>query len=72
MAKIDRSAAGKAWRKKVPRSSDAALISGYLGNSGRFDHAVTDFARRYADQTQRDYDKLVAAVKSGRIRAKVE
>jgi len=54
------------------RSGDAAFISGYLGNSARFDHAVADFARRYADQTQRDYDKLVAAVRSGRIRAKVK
>jgi hypothetical protein len=54
------------------RSGDAALISGYLGNSARFDHAVANFARRYADQTKHDYEKLVAAVKSGRIRAKVE
>jgi len=63
---------GQALARAHARSGAAALISGYLGNSARFDHAVTDFARRYADQTQRDYDKLVAAVKSGRIRAKVE
>jgi uncharacterized protein (DUF2252 family) len=63
---------GVALARAHARSGDAALISGYLGNAARFDRAVSDFARRYADQTQRDYDKLVAAVKSGRIKAKVE
>ena len=63
---------GTALARAHARSGDAALISGYLGNSARFDHAVANFARRYADQTQRDYEELVAAVKSGRIRAKVE
>ena len=63
---------GVALARAHARSGDAVLISGYLGKTARFDRAIADFARRYADQTQRDYEKLVAAVKSGRIKAKVE
>jgi uncharacterized protein (DUF2252 family) len=54
------------------RSGDAAFISGYLGNKTIFDSAVAVFARHYADQTESDYSKLVAAVKAGRIKAKME
>lgn len=63
---------GVALARAHARSGDAALISGYLGTTARFDRAIAGFARRYADQTQHDYDKLVAAVKSGRIKVKVE
>jgi uncharacterized protein (DUF2252 family) len=63
---------GVALARAHARSGDASLISGYLGKSARFDRAIAGFARRYADQTQHDYDKLVAAFKSGRIKAKVE
>src|SRR5262249_22999768 len=49
------------------RSGDAAAISGYLGKSEAFDEAVAAFAKDYADQTERDYQALIAAVKSGRI-----
>jgi uncharacterized protein (DUF2252 family) len=51
------------------RTGDAARITGYLGRSDRFGLSVARFAERYADQTERDYDKLVAAVRHGRIRA---
>jgi uncharacterized protein DUF2252 len=54
------------------RSGDAAFISGYLGNKTTFDSAVAVFARHYADQTEADHSKLVAAVKAGRIKAKME
>jgi uncharacterized protein (DUF2252 family) len=52
------------------RSGDAAAISGYLGKNDSFDKAVAKFADDYADQTEQDYEALVAAVKSGRIVAK--
>lgn len=54
------------------KSGDAALISGYLGKSDEFDKAVGEFALKYADQNEHDYRALVAAVKSGRIKATVE
>ena len=51
------------------RSGDAAVIAGYLGRSEVFDDAVASFADAYADQTEKDYETLKAAVQSGRIAA---
>ena len=51
------------------RSGDAAMISGYLGNSDLFDEAVTKFAGAYADQTERDHRALRKAVRDGRLEA---
>jgi uncharacterized protein (DUF2252 family) len=51
------------------RSGDRVEIAGYLGKSERFDRAIADFARAYADQTERDHAALCAAVKSGRLPA---
>jgi len=49
------------------RTGDAAAISGYMGNDAVFDEAISRFATAYADQTERDYQILVEAVKSGQI-----
>jgi uncharacterized protein (DUF2252 family) len=51
------------------RSGDPIAISAYLGADDAFAHAIADFAVAYADQTQRDHEALVAAIKSGRIPA---
>ena len=39
------------------------------GTSDDFDRAITDFAKRYADQNERDYQAFVGAVESGRLQA---
>ena len=54
------------------RSGDAALVSGYLGASDAFDHALCEFARGYADQTDKDHASLEDAVASGRVAATCE
>ena len=54
------------------KSGDAASISGYLGKGDNFDRALAKFARAYADQTERDHEALVKAVKSGRVKAQSE
>lgn len=54
------------------RSGDSSVISGYLGSEDVFDDAVTAFAEAYADQVELDYEKLVEAHNSGRIKAKLE
>lgn len=50
------------------KSGDAAMIAGYVGNSEELDEAMVRFAFAYADQTEKDYDALAAAAKSGRIK----
>ncbi len=54
------------------RSGDPAMISGYLGNSDAFAQAIARFAEAYADQTELDHAALLAAIKEGRIQAKVD
>ena len=51
------------------RSGDRIAIASYLGSSDAFDRAIADFASAYADQNERDYEALVAAVRSGRLEA---
>jgi uncharacterized protein (DUF2252 family) len=47
------------------RTSGASMITGYLGTSGKADRALSLFASRYADQTERDHAALVAAIDRG-------
>jgi hypothetical protein len=51
------------------RSGDPIAISGYLGDGDTFDRSIADFAERYADQNERDFQEFVAAVGSGRLEA---
>ena len=51
------------------RSGDRIAIAAYLGGGNAFDRALVDFAKAYAEQNQRDYDELAAALESGRIEA---
>jgi uncharacterized protein (DUF2252 family) len=53
------------------RSGDRVAIASYLGQGGTFDTAMAEFARAYADQTERDHAALLDAVKSGRIQAEM-
>jgi uncharacterized protein (DUF2252 family) len=60
---------GWALARAHARSGDRVEIAAYLGKSERFDGAIADFAKDYADQTERDHAALCAAVKSGRLPA---
>jgi hypothetical protein len=51
------------------RTGDETSIAGYIGKKDAFAEAIGNFAVAYADQTERDYQALVKAVKSGRIPA---
>ena len=44
-------------------------MSGYLGNSDKFDDAIGKFSLVYADQTERDHAALKAAVRKGTVTA---
>jgi uncharacterized protein (DUF2252 family) len=54
------------------RSGDRVALAAYLGGSDAFDQAIADFAETYADQNERDYAALQAAVKDGRAEAATE
>jgi uncharacterized protein (DUF2252 family) len=51
------------------RSGDRVAIASYLGSGKHFARALLEFAYAYAEQNERDYRALAAAVKSGRITA---
>jgi hypothetical protein len=51
------------------RSGDPVAIAEYLGEDDQFDRSVSDFAKRYADQNELDYQAFAEAVRSGRLEA---
>jgi uncharacterized protein (DUF2252 family) len=52
------------------RSGDRIAIAAYLGNGPSFDRAIVEFSNAYAEQNERDYQTLSAAVASGQIEAR--
>ncbi|HSS04421.1 MAG TPA: DUF2252 domain-containing protein [Solirubrobacterales bacterium] len=54
------------------RGGDRIAIGAYLGRSDVFDQAMVEFAESYADQSERDYESLQAAVGEGRVEATPE
>jgi uncharacterized protein (DUF2252 family) len=58
---------GWALARGHARSGDPIQIAGYLGSGEVFDRAMSDFAERYADQNERDYQALRRAADAGRI-----
>ena len=62
---------GWALARAHARTGRATVISGYLGGSEDFDHAVADFALAYADQNEKDYRRLLDAVSAARVVATV-
>ncbi len=51
------------------RTGDRIAIASYLGAGAVFDQAIVEFSEAYADQSERDYEALVEAVKSGRVQS---
>ncbi len=54
------------------RSGDPVALAGYLGTDDSFDRAITDFAKHYARQNDRDFEAFTDAVRTGRIEAAAE
>ena len=63
---------GRALARAHARSGDTVVLSSYMGKSTVFEDALADFSEAYADQNERDHAALVAAVRDGRIEARVE
>jgi len=53
------------------RSGDAVVLMGYMGKSEAFEDALADFSVAYADQNERDHAALMAAIRDGRIEARM-
>ncbi|MGH7921387.1 MAG: DUF2252 family protein, partial [Candidatus Dormibacteraceae bacterium] len=51
------------------RAGDRIAIAAYLGTADTFERAVADFADRYAEQNERDFEALASAAADGRITA---
>jgi uncharacterized protein (DUF2252 family) len=49
------------------RSGDRIAIASYLGKGPSFDRAIIEFSHAYAEQNERDYQALLAAVKAGKV-----
>ncbi len=60
-------ACGSSLARAHARSGDPAAIDAYMGKSSEFTKAMRRFARRYADQNERDHAQLVAAIRRGRV-----
>jgi uncharacterized protein (DUF2252 family) len=62
---------GRVLARAHCRSGDAVLLSAYMGDSDAFEEAIADFGVAYADQTERDHQALLAAVRAGRVEAQM-
>jgi uncharacterized protein (DUF2252 family) len=51
------------------RSGDRVAMAAYLGEAETFDRAITAFASAYADTSEADHQRLLAAIEEGRIEA---
>jgi uncharacterized protein (DUF2252 family) len=60
---------GELLAKSHARTGDPAVIAGYSGNSTKLDTALSRFARLYADQTERDYEQFLKAIRKRRVSA---
>jgi uncharacterized protein (DUF2252 family) len=60
-------ACGGTLARAHARTGDPMAIDAYIGKGPRFTAAIGEFARRYADQNERDHAQLVAAIAAGQI-----
>jgi uncharacterized protein (DUF2252 family) len=63
---------GWALARAHARTGRASMITGYLGTSEVFDHAIADFATAYARQNEQDHQRLLEAISAGRVQASKE
>ncbi len=62
-------ACGWSMARAHARSGDRLAIAAYLGSGEGFDRAIARFSQAYADQNERDHDRLAEAVAAGEVAA---
>jgi len=60
-------ACGETLARAHARTGDPVAIDAYLGKGPKFAAAIGRFARRYADQNERDHAQLVRAIAAGAV-----
>jgi uncharacterized protein (DUF2252 family) len=65
-------ACGATLARAHSRTGDPARIAGYCGNSAVLDEALAEWAESYGDQTEEDHAHLLASIKRGETKARVE
>ncbi len=60
-------ACGETLAQAHARTGDAVAISAYIGKVDGFGEAMGEFARRYADQNERDHRQLTEAIAEGQV-----
>ncbi len=63
-------ACGGTLARAHARTGDPMAIASYIGKGPRFAEAIGQFARRYADQNERDHAQLVRAIASGKVESR--
>jgi uncharacterized protein (DUF2252 family) len=63
---------GEALARAHARSGDRFAIASYLGKGDAFDEAMARFAEGYANQNERDFERVAAAAESGEIQVERE
>jgi uncharacterized protein (DUF2252 family) len=58
---------GRTLARAHARAGDPALVSGYAGSGTAFEEAISEFAVAYGNQTEKDWNGFLAAIKAGRI-----
>jgi uncharacterized protein (DUF2252 family) len=58
---------GWALARAHGKAGAAAIIAGYIGKNESLDDALALYAKRYADQVERDFSDFKSAIRSGRL-----
>jgi uncharacterized protein (DUF2252 family) len=60
-------ACGETLARAHARTGDPVAISGYIGKGRKFAAGISQFAREYAEQNERDHAQLVRAIAAGTV-----
>ncbi len=63
-------ACGETLARAHARTGDPVAIDGYMGKGTKFATSISQFARLYADQNERDHAQLVRAIAAGTVEAR--
>ncbi len=60
---------GRTLARAHARSGNPSMIAGYVGNGDALDRALGEFAESYAEQNEQDYNTLLEALRTKRLKA---